>query len=346
MSDASGWGWEGYHYAQPIQRAAPVRRAKVSMYSDTERRWLDLLIKAAPDTRKQVERALRQWNHVLRDYLRNETALRLSVGDGAQAVPVKIADGMPEPFADAVGQLEGMEWLILNLPLIQSAEKGAYLLWRRYKEAKAIYDRTGGSSNTYPLEPEVGRVSQFARHLALMAASPKTVQRIAGIEEDVLGAYFFQVPEIRLYWMVIGIVAATLGVSTEGLTTVVLIHELTHAYTHLGRDIDGERWDTEAFARTSRSIVEGLAQFYTGTICQHMAWRYPAAKTAFDELLKVQSGPYRAHEGWVKEGEMGGEIVRVAMIECRSRGVMELAEFVEAIRRHREGVRGRKAKGD
>jgi hypothetical protein len=62
---------------------------------------------------------------------------------------------------------------------------------------------------------------------------------------------------------VIGITARALGVSPDALTIVVLAHELAHAYAHLGRDIDNERWETEQFAKSDIDIVEGLAQFYT-----------------------------------------------------------------------------------
>lgn len=46
---------------------------------------------------------------------------------------------------------------------------------------------------------------------------PYFVERITAIEEDVLGAYFFRVPEVRLYWMVIGFLSGVLGVSVEAL---------------------------------------------------------------------------------------------------------------------------------
>jgi hypothetical protein len=93
----------------------------------------------------------------------------------------------------------------------------------------------------------------------------RAVEKIIGIDEDVLGAYFFRVPEIRLYWVVIGITARALGVPPDALTIVVLAHELAHAYTHLGRDIDNERWDTERFAKSDLDIVEGLAQYACGS---------------------------------------------------------------------------------
>jgi hypothetical protein len=34
-----------------------------------------------------------QWNNVIRDHLRNEIGLRLTVGDEAQAVPLRVVDG-------------------------------------------------------------------------------------------------------------------------------------------------------------------------------------------------------------------------------------------------------------
>jgi hypothetical protein len=141
--------------------------------------------------------------------------------------------------------------------------------------------------------------------------------------------------------VVIGITARTLGVSIEALTIVVLAHELAHAYTHLGRDIDNERWKTGHFAGSDLDIVEGLAQFYTKIICTRLRDRMPTALQAYEALLKEQSGPYKAHLKWVESDERGGEIIRVSMIECRSRGITASQNFAEAIKRYRLGVRGR-----
>ena len=64
--------------------------------------------------------------------------------------------------------------------------------------------------------------------------------------------------------------AGVVGATVEALTVVVAAHELSHAYTHLGRDIDGRCWDTEAFAHAETGMVEGLAQFYTALICDKL----------------------------------------------------------------------------
>jgi hypothetical protein len=43
-------------------------------------------------------------------------------------------------------------------------------------------------------------------------------------------------------------------------------------------------------------LVEGLAQFYTQVICDHLAPRIPEAKVAFDRLLTLQAPAYQAHQ--------------------------------------------------
>ena len=343
---AREWGHASRYYASAV--APPVTisgRPRTAQYAWAERpltptaedRWAALLEKAAPGARQTVERAFKQWNNIIRDHLRSETALRLTVGDDAQAVPVRVVGGMPAPFAEVMREFEGGEWLLLNRPLLIAAVNGTVFVESNYGAAADLL----GGLPPLPSCEDVGRVRGMAEQLLKKLDDAKVVERIIGIEEDVLGAYFFRVPEIRLYWMVIGIVSAALGVSVEALTVVVLAHELAHAYTHLGRDIDSERWETEDFARADPSIVEGLAQFYTKVICERLEARAPAAAEAYKTLLAKQSGPYRAHVEWVDESERGGEIVRVAMIECRSQGIRDSERFSAAIDRHRKQVKGR-----
>src|SRR5271169_4975095 len=90
-----------------------------------------------------------------------------------------------------------------------------------------------------------------------------------------------------------------MGVAIEDLTVVVLTHELAHAYTHLGRDIDGARWGDEEFDKSALEVREGLAQFYTEVICEQLAPRTPGFLAAFQALLSLQSPPYLVHRAWL-----------------------------------------------
>src|SRR5438045_984553 len=78
-------------------------------------------------------------------------------------------------------------------------------------------------------------------------------------------------------WGVIGLVSDWVGSSVEDLTIVVLTHELAHAYTQLGADIDGRRWPAAAFRRADLPLTEGLAQYYTQAVLERLKDRFDGA---------------------------------------------------------------------
>jgi hypothetical protein len=326
------WGNADRYYAAESSRE--VDRAGEQAGSH----WANALDRVSPGIRQLVERTYKQWNTILRDYLRTETGLRLAVGGDSQSVPIKVDGAMPPRFVEVMRQFEGLEWLLLNRPAVAEAAVGTRFMESCADAAHAAWGDEAGPA----VANDIRGVQETATNWLRKLDERKAVKQIIGIEEDVLGAYFFRIPQIRLYWVVIGITARTLGVAIEALTIVVLAHELAHAYTHLGRDTDNERWETRHFAGSDLDIVEGLAQFYTKVICARLQDRMPAALQAYEALLKEQSGPYRAHLNWVESDERGGEIVRVSMIECRSRGITVSSNFSDAIKRYRLGVRGRK----
>ena len=298
---------------------------------------MEFLKRHEPELKVRVERAFKQWNNILRHCLQNETGLRLTVGDDAQAVPVRIDDGLPAPFAEVLQRFDEHTWtLLLNRAVLHEGVRATTFLRREF----------GWVKNWLGVEPcpaeyeEVRHIGAFLYLLLRRLRSSYFIERIRSIQEDVLGAYFFRLPEVRLYWMVIGFLSGVLGVSVEALTLVVAAHELAHAYTHLGRDIDGGRWAPETFAAANLAIAEGLAQFYTKVICKKLETRFPSGWEAYERLLKLQSGPYLVHEDWTEGSEAVGEVVRISMITCRSTNTAKLGRF-EVIRRQQIGRLGK-----
>jgi hypothetical protein len=171
------------------------------------------------------------------------------------------------------------------------------------------------------------------------------VPQILAVEEDVLGAYVYGLfggwgieQRIEIYYPVIGLVAPRLEVQVEALAVVVLIHELAHAYSHLGYDIDENSWDTDAFSGAELSITEGIAQYFTDRIVGKLAIGNPEIRSAYEALLKYQPEPYRVHLDWIKNGTP--EAMRAAVIWCRNRRVKALAEFDQAVAESRERLGG------
>src|SRR6184192_3365271 len=71
-------------------------------YKKLEQRFAVLLERHDQELQQRVARTFKQWNGVLREYLRSETGLRLTVGEDAMAVPVRIRHGLPKPIADVL----------------------------------------------------------------------------------------------------------------------------------------------------------------------------------------------------------------------------------------------------
>jgi hypothetical protein len=286
-----------------------------------------LLKEYDPELERRVSRSFRQWNNVLRDQLRNEMGLRLSIGDETQAVPVRVVPGFPAPFQNVFDGIPPGLWrFLLRLPALEAAVKGLDSVIDIYSQVRS--DAIPTRVPPY-LSPSVADARDFCNRLLSALQEIEIRQKFGGISEDILGAYFFRVPEVHLHWMVIGLVAGVLGITAESLTVVVATHELAHAYSHLGRDIDGTKWETEAFARADLNIVEGIAQFYTQVVSRKLETRNPAVLPAYQRLTAIQRGPYRVHEEWAKRktGDkdtvlpQAGEIVRATLVQCRSRGV-------------------------
>jgi hypothetical protein len=163
------------------------------------------------------------------------------------------------------------------------------------------------------------------------------LKKILSVREDFLGIYEYDArglfaderainrATIRLYWGVIGLVSEWLGCTVEDLTIVVLTHELAHAYTQLGADIEGRRWSVVAFAKAETELKEGLAQYYTDRVLRRLERRYTGALKAFLALLPRQPEVYRVHQAWADISSP--EAVRRAMLEVRRWNEGRLADF-------------------
>lgn len=337
MNDTGAFGGPNRYYDRPEDMAA-ARKPWPSREPEAEVMIRTLLAESQKDLADQVRRAVKKWNLALREAIRTETGLRLGQGDDRQAVPVEVQDGLPWPLIKLLNDFpDSLIWrLVLHLPLLQATVAG---LGVTINNLEGINKWPPMRQKTLFSEDEnLPGAKRFVERLVKELEKLSLIERIRNINEDILGAYFFRRPKIYVYWMVIGLVAALLQVQVEALTIVVLAHELAHAYTHLGKDIDGQQWDTKAFAKSSLSIVEGLAQFYTEVVCRRLSKRQPDALAAYEKLLAMQSGPYVMHKEWVQDDQRAGEVVRISMIHCRSNNMVEYELFRQELAKAQESI--------
>ena len=314
------WGGSGRYYAVQESEEDPLH------YSKT---WEGSVKAVNPDCRGAVKRAVRRWNLKIRNQLFKEMGFRL---DGRQ-IQVRVAEGLPPPFAAILDATRGVETILLNQGRLRSVVSGTKFIESEGKNVRGKDGNTVGVA-----EPaEIRNVRKTAEAWLDLISDNDMEKGLAEIDEDIFGAYHFYFSRVDVYWLAIGIYANNLDVPIEALTLVVLLHELAHAYSHLGMDIDGRSWLTSQFKETDVAVIEGLAQFYTEVVCTNLVEEIPEAFSVFTHLMNKQSEIYRTHRKWVQEDARNcGEVLRMSLVEARRSGKpMKRKEFAEIVSKHR-----------
>lgn len=310
--------------------------------TEQEIKWARLVDERLPNIYDKIHHAYKRWNQPIRDYLRTETGLRMNIGEDTQSVPVTLEYGLPDHFKQALSDFEdsGLEWLLLNRPQIESSIKGLSLISagldlfgvNRLLNNKHIpQDRIASSI-------EIAKCKNTFETLLKIADEFAFTKRIFDIEKDVFGIYTPHRPAVKIMWLPIAIVSLNNDIDPEALTVVVLAHELAHAYTHVGRDIDGNQWHTQDMVNAELKIVEGLAQYYTEAVCERLASRFPKALEVFNIFLDNQPECYTAYLNWFEKGERSGEVIRSALLECRAKSITSHDHLVNIIKYYAENT--------
>ena len=321
------WGHPERHYAEPIFHQDGINLSK---------RWARTVESVAPGSRETVTRAVSTWNQRIRNRLSVELAFQLK----GRQVPIKVVDGLPTPLSHVLDRTDSLADIVLNQPLLRSVVAGTQFMESVRDGAIGPTGEIVGPASL----SEITRVRETAEAWLRLAKDHDLSQALGRINEDVLGAYYFHRQEIGIFWMAIGLFSALYGIPVDALTVVVLAHELAHAYTHLGYDIDDLDWSTNEFASTDIAVVEGLAQYYAEVVCKSLESQMPEAIAAFRVLLEHQHDVYSTHRTWVDEKDRNsGEIIRVSLVECRrSKKKMGRSDFAETVNKRRSEITGRR----
>jgi hypothetical protein len=325
---------------------------------------LEELTKRLPsDTAERVAKAKERINRPIRDALREETGLtlnRISPDHHAPrtnfAVPIAIEPGLPEMLVPRDEQeIADEHWLSVVLAPYRYSLVGLRDSSREIMDKLIVELLSDGRGRDLLVgrEKHLPPVHELAEFLLKKLNAFGLTKWILRFNEDVLGVYrswatsLAAEPEckIEMYWGVMGLVARDLCVEVEDLTCVVLAHELAHAYTHVGLDIDPQRWPLAHFHESDLKLKEGLAQYYTGVVCTKVASQAPRAFAAYEKLLHEQPAAYQVHKKWEEDGYTP-EHVRSALLEVRRSGGPGKLEHFEAslknemrrLRRQRHGT--------
>ncbi|MBE7539338.1 MAG: hypothetical protein HS122_13110 [Opitutaceae bacterium] len=302
----------------------------------------DLIGRIPPTVESRVKRVRDQTRSVIQEALRTECRLHMRTPEdaannrpGAQ-VPVEVSPGYPA-ILQAVQFPDDFELILLlsrYRATLEQAKSGTAGLRKLRDDLLHIHQ---GERWVDVESSTLVAVEAWSDKLLTLLHQNDPLDKLLAIRGDFLGLYEFDTGDywvedhhvnrasIKLYWGVIGLAAQWLGCEVEDLTIVVLTHELAHAYTQLGADIESRRWAAPVFARTDAGVVEGLAQYYTDRVLRRLEKRFPEAFKAYETMLPRQPEEYRTHEKWVRE--YSPEAVRRAMLEVRRWRELSLTNF-------------------
>jgi len=139
--------------------------------------------------------------------------------------------------------------------------------------------------------------------------------------DNLLGSYFPTDCRVVLYRKMIERAAKDLAVDEDALSTVVYIHETVHAFSHLGRDLDGAYWKTFALPMADSlgglpsATHEAIAQYFTFKLLERL--QDDRLMNAYLSLESVCSDVYRA---WRATQHYTPEQMREALMKCRKAG--------------------------
>jgi hypothetical protein len=318
----------------------------------------DLIARVPAEVEDRVKRVRDQSRSVLQEALRSECRLVLRTPEeteenrrGAQ-VPVEVSPGHPDVLDDVVFSDDFERIMLLGRyrTFLEQASKGATGLLQLREE---LSRRPEPEHWVRATTEELQSTARWATWLLRLLDQHDPLKTVLAVRDDFLGVYEYGVGDlftddyavnratIRIYWGVIGLVAEWMGCTVEDLAVVVLAHELAHAYTQLGADIEGKRWSAPVFAKAESSLKEGLAQYYTDRVLRRLERRYAGALKVYETMLPGQPEAYRTHESWVKD--YSPEAVRRAMLEVRRWKEGKLEEFNRRLNEARKELHPKKA---
>jgi len=302
----------------------------------------DLIARVPREVEARVRRVRDQAQSVVRDALRAECRLMFRTAEeteqkraGAQ-VPVEVVPGYPLVLEEISFPDDYKRFMLLARyrSSLEQARDGASELLKLHESLLSLPE-----PDKWPavMASDLQSVATWAAALIEMLDKHDPLEKVLSVSQDFLGIYEYDARQlfaddqavnratIRLYWGVIGLVSDWLGCAVEDLAIVVLTHELAHAFTQLGADIEGRRWAAPSFTKAETALKEGLAQYYTQHVLQRLEQRCGGALDVFEGLLPRQPEAYRTHQPWVANSSP--EAVRRAMLEVRRWDESKLADF-------------------
>lgn len=170
------------------------------------------------------------------------------------------------------------------------------------------------------------------------------LEKLKSINEDIFGVYQVYYPvnhlipnhynikhnnaSIYLYWSIIALFAERYNLDLEAVTVIILSHEYSHAYSHLGIDANKHHWITDNFQNTDKLIKEGIAEYFSKKFMDSCNDTLNRFSHAYNVLLDCSPEIYKEYKSW---GNPSLEAIRYTMLQTRHNNITNYNSFLDIL---------------
>jgi hypothetical protein len=258
------------------------------------------------------------WVPYIREFLRDETGLKMRANKNG----FKLGKDASTSFSFVTDHEEGFVKLVDKYyPELDFAEYAAFrTLYKEQKRSSKFFSNPGCPTNAFK-EVENYLTKYFDKYN--IDELIKNLFHSTGPNADIWGCYFYRTGKIEIYYIPLILFSDIKNISLEYAIVTTLVHEMAHAYHHMGKDRDNIEWS--GMPSADSYIVEGFAEYYTWLFVEEYKIRYPDMESAYLEMFQCLGKEYTCFKEWTPK--FSKEVIKTSLLTVRRKGIQTNEQF-------------------
>ncbi len=260
-----------------------------------------------------------QWLPSIREFLREETGLRMHqkvVGAKIQKdnnVSFNFVSDRNETFIKLIDQhypdLDFDEYTAFNKLNLELKNSKSFFLEKHGDIAQSYIQLTNF-------------LDQYFKKYDLNELL-NTLFKNAGKSADIWGTYFCRDSKIEVYYVPLILFCQINNLPLEHAILSTLVHEMAHAYHHVGKDKDNVAWSK--MDSTDVKIVEGMAEYFTWLFVESYKSDHSKMAETYECMFNCLGKEYTIFKTWTPT--YSKEAIKSALLSTRKRSIIKYEEF-------------------
>lgn len=260
-----------------------------------------------------------QWLPSIREFLREETGLKMH----QKVHGVKVQKDSNISFEFVTDRENKFIQLIdIHYPDLDFDEYAAFnILYSELKNSQKHFD--GNSNNPKaPYDELLAFFEQYFKKYDLNVLL-NTLFKSSGRTADIWGTYTYSGSRIEVYYVPLILFCQIRNVPLEHAILSTLVHEMAHAYHHIGKDKDNVTW--EKMNSTELKIVEGMAEYFTWLFVETYKDNHPQMEKTYEIMFDCLGEEYTIFKTWTPA--YSREAIKSALLGTRKKSLLKYDDF-------------------